>query len=131
MNTKTATLSARLVLGAAILTTILAAGTAAAASHDVTVAIHLSTAGVDLTDPAQAQRFYQRVEDAAWKVCTPDIRVALEPVDDAKGCLEKALGAAIRSLKAPQLTQIYLASHTLQQAKAYGIEIPAQLAATK
>jgi len=130
MNTKTTVLSARLLLGTAILSTIFTVGTAAAASHNVTVSIHLSTSGIDLTDPVAARRFYRRIEHAAWMVCTSNtIRVGLEPVDDAKGCTEKALGAAIRSVEAPLLTQIYLANHTLRQAAAQGIEVPAPLAA--
>jgi hypothetical protein len=55
--------------------------------------------------------------------------VALAPVEDEQGCIEQALGGAIRSAKTPMLTQIYLETHTLQAAAAHGIEVPAQVAA--
>lgn len=61
--------------------------------------------------------------------CTRGNRVDLLPVDDLKACYDKALGGAIRSAKAPTLTQIYLETHTLQQAAAQGIEVSAQFAA--
>jgi hypothetical protein len=51
------------------------------------------------------------------------------PSDDPKGCHEKALGDAIRAAKVPMVTQVYLAYHTLQEAAAYGIDIPEQIAA--
>ena len=41
----------------------------------------------------------------------------------------QGLGDAIRSANLPLLTQVYLGTHTLRQAAAYGIEAPAQLAA--
>jgi hypothetical protein len=55
--------------------------------------------------------------------------VALAPVEDEQGCIEQALGGAIRSAKTPMLTRIYLETHTLQAAAAQGIEVPAQVAA--
>jgi hypothetical protein len=51
------------------------------------------------------------------------------PSDDPKGCHEKALGGAVRAAKVPMVTQIYLTYHTLQQAAAYRIDVPAQIAA--
>jgi UrcA family protein len=129
MSVKTAVTSARLFLGAAAVVCTLSAGNVAAKDHNVTVAISVSTQGLDLSRPADAQTFYTRVKNAAWVACTRGNRVDLLPVDDLQGCYETALGEAIRSAKTPTLTQIYLATHTLQEAAKHGIEVPAQLAA--
>lgn len=130
MQTKLAISAARFVLGvAAVAGTVIAITPAAAENHNVTVALHVSTKGLDLSQPADARTFYTRLENAAWVACTRGNRVDLLPVDDLKACYDRALGGAIRSAKAPKLIQIYLESHTLQQAAAQGIEVPAQLAA--
>lgn len=101
-----------------------------ARDHSVTVVLHVSAKGLDLSQPADARTFYSRLANAAaWIACTRGNRVDLLPVDDLKGCYEGALGRAIRSAKQPTLTQIYLATHAPQEAAAQGIHIPAQLAA--
>jgi len=129
MYTKLAGAGARSILGCAAVAGILFAGNAAAANdHNVTVAIHVSHAGLDLSQPADARTFYTRLENAAWVACTRGNRADLVPVDDLKGCYEKAFAGAIRSAKAPRLTQIYLATHTVQEAAARGIDLPAQIA---
>jgi UrcA family protein len=117
------------MLGVAIVAGVqFAANSAAAKDHNVTVVLHISTNGLDLSQPADARTFYARLENAAWVACTRGNRVDLLPVDDLKGCYEKALGDAVHSAKAPTLTQIYLATHTLQEAAAHGMEVPAQIA---
>jgi UrcA family protein len=129
MYTKLATAGARSILGVAVVAGMLFGSNAAAAKdHNVTVAIHVSTGGLDLSQPTEARIFYTRLENAAWLACTRGNRVNLVPVDDVKGCYEKALGGAIRSAGAPTLTRIYLATHTLQAAAAHGIEVPRQIA---
>jgi UrcA family protein len=92
------------------------AGSVLAKDSAVTVALRVSAQGLDLSRPADAQTFYKRLKAAATVVCTHGDRVDLVPSDDPKGCYEKALADAIRSAKAPLLTQIYLASHTVQGA---------------
>jgi UrcA family protein len=129
MSIKTAVISARSVVGAAAVAGTLFVGNAAAANPEFTVAIQVSTKGLDLSQPAGARELYRRLQYAAWEVCQPDARVALEPVSDPKGCSEKALGDAIRSVKQPLLTQVYLETHTLGEAAAHGIKVPAQVAA--
>ncbi len=121
MYTKTAVLRARSVLGAAAVACTLFAG--------VTVAIHVSTRGLDLSQPAGAHEFYTRLQRAARVACTDGNRVDLAPARDPEGCYEKALGDAIRSANVPRLTQVYLETHTLRQAAARGIDVPAQMAA--
>jgi hypothetical protein len=88
----------------------------------------VSTRGLDLGQPAGAQMFYMRLKNAANKVCTRD-RVGLAPIDYLKACYEKALADAIRSANVPLVTQIYLETHTLREASAVGIGVPAVIAA--
>src|SRR3977135_646791 len=128
MYTKTAVLRARFVLGAAAGAGTLSAGNAAASDHGVTIAIHVSTQGLDLSQPAGAQEFYRRLRHAARVACTHGNRGDLAPAPDPAGCYEKALGDAIRSANVPLLTQVYLVTHTLGEAAARGIEVPAQMA---
>jgi UrcA family protein len=128
MNTTSAIGTRLFVAIASVACTLFAAG-AGAKSHEVTVAIHVSTQGVDLSQAADAHTFYARLQNAAWEACTRANRVDLQPVDDVRGCYESALSAAIRSVKAPTLTQVYLENHTMQEAARQGITLRAQLAA--
>jgi UrcA family protein len=130
MSTKLAVAGARLVLGVATVAgTLFATNPAFAGDHNVTVVLHVSAKGLDLNRPADARTFYSRLENASWVACTRGDRVDLLPVDDLKGCYEGALGGAIRSAKAPMLTQIYLTTHTVLEAAAHGVDLPAQVAA--
>jgi UrcA family protein len=127
MSTKSAAMKAAPVLGAALACTLFA-GTVAGKDHKVIVAIQVSTQGLDLSQPAGAHELYQRLQYAAWQVCSPGYRVALEPSPNPKGCSEKALGDAVRSAHSPLLTQVYLQTHTLAEAAALGIDVPTQIA---
>jgi UrcA family protein len=128
MYTKTAVMTARSILGAAVACTLFT-GNVAAKDREVTIAVHVSTQDLDVTQPAGAHQFYTRLKRAARVVCTHGNRVGLEADPLPEICFEKALADAIRSAKVPLLTQIYLETHTLRQAAALGIEVPAQLAA--
>jgi UrcA family protein len=127
MYTRTSVVSAWPVLGAAVVACALFAGSVTA--KEVTVAIQVSTQGLDLSQPAGAHELYTRLQHAAKVVCTHGMRVDLQASPDAEGCYEKALGDAIRSVNSPQLTQVYLATHTLREAAARGIDVPMQVAA--
>lgn len=129
MYTKTIGTSARFLLGAAAVACTLVGSNVAARDLNVVVAIHVSTQGLDLSQPADTRTFYSRLKHAARVACTHGNRVGLAPSDDPQGCYEKALAGAIRSAKVPKLTQIYLTNHTLQDAVAFGILVPAQIAA--
>ena len=129
MYTRTAVMSIRSGLGAAAVACTLFAGNVAAEGRQVIVAIHVGTQGLDLSQPAGAQQFYTRLQRAARVACTHGNRVDLAPVPDPEGCYEKALGDAIRSANMPLLTQVYLATHTLREAAARGIDVPVQVAA--
>ena len=128
MSMKTAVLRSHFMLGAVAIAGPLFAGNVAAQGHNVTVAIHVSTQGLDLHNSAGAQEFYRRLKHAADVACTHGNRVDLKPSSDPVACHEKALGEAIRAVNLPLLTQVYLETHTRRQAAAYGIEGPAQLA---
>ncbi len=121
--------SARSILAAAAIAGTLFAGSVAADDHEVIVAIRVSAHGLDLSQPAEAQQLYQRLEYAAYVACTRANRVGLAPSPDARDCSEKALANAVRSVNLPLLTRAYLGKHTLREALAYGIETPAELAA--
>jgi UrcA family protein len=127
MYTRTSVVSAWPVLGAAAVACALFAGSVTA--KEVTVAIQVSARGLDLSQPAGAHELYTRLQHAAKVVCTHGMRVDLQASPDAEGCYEKALGDAIRSVNSPQLTQVYLATHTLREAAARGIDVPMQVAA--
>jgi len=123
MYTKAAVTSAWPVLGAA-LACALFAGNVAAKDQEFTVAYRVSAQGLDLSQPAGAHAFYSRLKHAAQVVCTHGMRVDLKPVTNENACYEKALGDAIRSVNLPLLTQVYLTTHTLQQAAERGSRCP-------
>ena len=129
MHTSSAVTGIRTLLGGVAVACALLTGNVAAKDKNVTVAIHVSNQGLDLSQPADAQTFYTRLTNAAWVACTRGDRVDLLPADDLRGCYEAALGTAVRSASIPMVTQIYLATHTLQEAAKHGIEAPAQVAA--
>jgi UrcA family protein len=129
MYIKTNHTSGRLILGAVAVACALVGGNVVARDRNVTVAIHVSTQGLDLNRAADAQKFYARLKTAAWVACTDGNRVDLVEVDNVNVCFEKALAGAVRSVKVPALTQIYLETHTLQEAAKQGVVSPAQLAA--
>ncbi|MGC3984410.1 MAG: UrcA family protein [Pseudorhodoferax sp.] len=121
MNSKPVRGHARLLAGCGIVGSLLCADTAAAAGHEVTITIAVSTQGLDLTRPADAQKLYTRLRNAAWLACNQGRRADLIASDNPQGCSEKALGAAIRSAILPLLTQLYLATHTPEQAASCGL----------
>ena len=129
MRTKSTIMSFWSALATAAVACALFVGNAAAEDRPVTVAFQVSTKGLNLSQPAGAQELYRRLQYAALQVCKEDARPALAPVSDPKGCSEKALGDAIRSVNMPLLTQVYLKTHTLAEAAAHGIEVTPQVVA--
>jgi UrcA family protein len=129
MYTKTAFISAWPVVGAAIVACTLFAGSVAAKDQEFTVAYRVTTQGLDVSQPAGAHELYSRLKHAAEVVCTHGNRVGLAPPRTQQGCYEKALGNAVRSANLKLLTQVYLATHTLREAAALGIDVPVQVAA--
>ena len=119
----------RSVLSATAIMCALFTGNIWAADRTVTVAIHVNTQGLDLSQPDAARLFYARLERSACVVCTHGNRVDLVPDPAPVLCYEKALGDAIRSVNRPMLTVIYLETHTLRQAAARGIQVPSEFAA--
>lgn len=105
------------------------AGSVAAGDREFTVAYRVSTQDLDLSLPPGARELYTRLKRAAEVVCTHGMRVDLAPTPDPQGCYEKAPANAVRSAHMLLVTQAYLATHTLQQAAAHGIDVPVQVAA--
>jgi UrcA family protein len=128
MDTKTAFTRASAALGAAIAACTLFAGDAAATDPEVTVAYQVSTQGLDLNKPSGARELYTRLKHAADVVCTHGMRIDLAPSSNQQACYEQALGQAIRNVKRPLLTEVYLETHTLREAAARGIDVSVQLA---
>ena len=126
MDKKTVVVSAHSILGAIAIASALFAGGVTAREYDVAVGIPVSTQGLDLSQPAGAQQLYERIQRAAYVACTYGNRVDLKPAD--AGCYEQALGGAVRSAHQPLLTKVYLQTHTLRQAAAHGVDVPAQVA---
>jgi UrcA family protein len=121
-SASTRTLLAMVIAGS------LFAGMAQAKDYRVIVSKPVSTAGLDLGKPADAQRLYMRLRWAATDVCTRSLHVDLLRLDDPRDCFEKALGNAVRQVHAPLVTQAYLGNHTLRDMATWGIELPAEVA---
>lgn len=129
MSTRICVVHAWSVIASTAIACALVGGNAGAAQHTVIDTIRVSTRGLDLSRSSDARKLYLRLTNAAYVLCTRGTRVGLEPVDNFKTCYGQALGSAIRSASAPMLTQVYLETHTLNEAVAQRIEVPAQLAA--
>jgi UrcA family protein len=84
----------------------------------VTDSVRVSPQGLDLSQPADSRTFYVRLENAAWIVCTRGTRVGLLPADSQFKCYQNALGDAVHASNKSMVTQIYLATHTVQEAAA-------------
>jgi UrcA family protein len=128
MNIKATSIGVRAIVGAFALGAAFLAGDAAARVFDVKVAIHVSTQGIDVKQAAGAQELYRRIQHAADVACSYGDRIDLKPVKSFYECHEEALGNAVRSVNAPLLTEVYLQTHTIQQASSYGIHVPKQVA---
>jgi UrcA family protein len=130
MNMQSSILDAKpFICFAALAACAVLSGPVKAGSHEVTVKISVSAAGLDLSRPADAREVYRRLSFAARTACGDGNRVDLQPPSSFVVCYEKALGNAVRSVNRPQLNIVYLATHTSRDAEAYGIEVPARMAA--
>ena len=93
----------------------------------VSVRETVTTAGLDVSQPAGAQQLYFRLLQAANLVCGKGLRVGLKPVDNFPNCIESSVAHAVRSANLPQLTMVYQKAHALQAND--GIAVPAIIAA--
>lgn len=131
MNTNPPILSVKsfICLAAAAVCAVLS-GPAQANDHEVvTVNISISTTGLDLSQPTVVRELYRRIQRASSKACRDGDRVGLEPPTSFTGCYERSLGDAVHSAHRPELSIVYLATHTPGDAAIYGIEVPVQMAA--
>ena len=130
MNMNTTVLNAKpFICVAALAMCAVLSASVKADSPEVTVKISVSAVGLDLSRPADAREVYRRLYFAARTACGNGNRVGLQPPPSFVDCYEKALGDAVRSVNRTQLNIVYLASHTGHDAGAYGIEVPARVAA--
>lgn len=129
MNTNSSLATKPFICFAAVVACAVLSGAVRAAEHEVTVKVTVSTADLDPSQPAGARELYARLRRAALIACTHGNRVDLKSVTSFDGCYEKALGDAVHSAHQPQLSIVYLATHTARDAAIYGIEIPVRLAA--
>jgi UrcA family protein len=129
MNTNSSRVTKTLICFAAVATCAALSPAVQATGHEVTVKVSVSTAGLDPSQPAGARQLYARLQRAAHIACTHGNRVGLEPPASFDGCYEKALGDAVHSAHQPQLSIVYIATHTARDAATYGIEVPVWLAA--
>jgi len=129
MNTNIPRFGARSFLGIAAATACLALSDHARADdHMIAVSQTVNAVGIDLGTPEGARRLYDGLKEAARNVCTDGVRLGLVPEPVPWVCYENSLGNAVRSVNRPQLTIIYLRTHSLQSAEAYGIRVPALVA---
>lgn len=125
MNIRTSVLNAKAFACAATLAACaLLSAPLQAQERSVTVKASVTTAGLDVGQPAGVRALYGRLQHAAIEVCGRGMRVGLQAVDNFPACIETALGEAVRSANLPQLTLEYLRTHTLQQALNYRIDVP-------
>jgi UrcA family protein len=130
MNTNAAVLNAKAFISiAAVAAYAILSSPIQAKSLEVAVKISVSSAGLDLSQSAGARELYNRLQKAAEIVCGHGNRVGLVALDNVAGCREKAIADAVQSANRPQLTIVYLSTHTPQEAKARGIVLPALVAA--
>jgi UrcA family protein len=129
MNTNSSLTTKPFICVAAVVACAVLSGAVQATGHEVTIKVPASTAGLDPSQPAGARELYVRLQRAARVACTYGDRVGLEPPTSFRGCYEKALGDAVHSAHQPQLSIVYLATHTVRDAATYGIEVPVMLAA--
>ncbi len=89
MNTNFHILNAKSFICLAAAACAIISGPVHANDHEVTVKISVSAAGLDLSQPAGAQKFYWRLKHAAQVACTHGDRVGLEPPTQLYGLLRK------------------------------------------
>jgi UrcA family protein len=129
MNANVAALNTKICawLGAAAVCLLLS-GLAEAADKALIVKVAVSTAGLNVSEPGDAHMLYGRLRQAARVVCGRGNLVGLQPVADFSGCYETALGNAVRSVNRPELTSVYLETHTMRDAVQHGIDLPLLIA---
>ena len=128
MNTHTARIRAQsFVRFAALAACVALSAYAQAGDRMVTVAEAVSTVGIDLATPEGARTLYVRLKRAARSVCGPN-QLGLEAPANPMACYEDSLGEAIRSVNQPQLTMVYLQSHSIETAEAHRISVPTLVA---
>jgi UrcA family protein len=128
MSTRTHAAATRLCFAVAAVSCAFLATPTLAGDRAVTVRIPVTTQGLDMAQPSGVRALYQRIRVAAQIACTHGNRVGLDPAESVRSCYETAVGHAIREFGIPELTRVYLAKHTIQDALNYGVTVPEQIA---
>jgi UrcA family protein len=124
----TTTPAFKLTAGLCLAACSVLSGPVQAGEKIVTVRLAVAVADLDLSRPSDARELYARLSAAAQTVCGNSLRVAARPLTDFASCFQHALGDAIRSANKPQLTMVYMNTHTLQDAANRGISVPILMA---
>ena len=66
----------------------------------------VSAQGVNLSDPAQAQHFYARLQQAARRVCQADSEGRGAAGTEDLTCVRENMQSAVRAANAPRLTAL-------------------------
>ena len=111
MYTRRAFVGAWPVLRAALVACSLFAGSVGA--KDVTVAVPVSTQGLDLSQPAGAQKLYWRLLRLRGWPARMATGSAWPPPMTRRVAVRRRSADAIRAADLPLLTQAYLATHTV------------------
>jgi UrcA family protein len=104
-------------------------GSAHANEQIVKLQTTVSSADLDLNQPADAHELYRRLQKAARALCDNGPRTDVRSLIPDQGCTERTLARAVQSVDRPQLTMIYLETHTLRGAASRGIEVPSLMVA--
>lgn len=68
--------------------------------------LSVSSAKVDFSNARQARAFYNRLQDAAEKVCTSPVMHGEKTVEADIACARQAVSDAVREINAPQLSAL-------------------------
>ena len=99
------------VIGTTALAIGLGVGHAYAATPDDAAPTHVVRfKDLDLSQPRDAQRLYQRIQKAAKLVCDNPMLPALSEVAAFETCVDKAVAQAVKDVGSARVTQIHEAA---------------------
>lgn len=83
---------------------------ASAGSEEEVPTRTVSLAGIDMHSEAGAKIVYQRIENAADRVCRVNTgRRSLREIEPAKACAENAVDVAVKTLNVDEVTALHTA----------------------
>ena len=103
------TVKAGLAAGVMGLMVLGAAATQASAAQFVGPDVAVGYADLDITTVAGAEKLYQRIQQAAVRVCPPADSKSLAQYVAVNRCRNTVVAHAVRSVSSPQVTAVYAA----------------------